>query len=125
MDKSNAAPIPARRPWYLLHLSTWLALLFGLVAALLVVLPGGAGSDPAQVPWTSPIVNELVIVHGWPLPFLWRDFDDWLGTVPKPAPLLAWSFGNSVRGFRLLPLVLDSIVALAVVALFVAAVEWR
>ena len=92
---------------------------------MFAVLPGGVGSDPAEVPWDYPTFNELAIVHGWPIPFLWRDFDEWSGRVPRPAPLLAWNFADSVRGFRLLPLVVDSILALTAVALFAAAVEWR
>ena len=43
----------------------------------------------------------------------------------RPDPLIAWNFCDSVREFRLLPLIEDSFVALAAVGLLAAVVEWR
>ena len=39
--KPDVGRIPiARRPWYRLHLSTWLVLLFALGGAALLIVPG-------------------------------------------------------------------------------------
>jgi len=125
MQEPIAAKASPRRPWYRLHLSTWLTLPLGLVVAVLVVLPGGDGQYPERSSWLreSAIYGGRAIVHGWPIPFLWRDFDSW--QRQRPPSLVAWNFGDSVREFRLLPLVEDSIVGLAAVGLFASVVEWR
>ena len=49
MEKSNAV----RRPWYRLHISTWLTLPLGLAVAILVVLPGGDGYYPERTSWVD------------------------------------------------------------------------
>ena len=91
------------------------------------MLPGGDGYYPERTSWVDAGVfqGETAIVHGWPMSFLWRDSIDWSGRVWRPDPLIVWNFCDSVREFRLLPLIEDSFVALAAVGLLRAAVEWR
>ena len=83
--KSSIAPaIPPRRPWYRLHLSTWLALPLGLLVAALVVLPGGVGRYPTQTSRLDQSSDfDNAIVHGWPFPFLWRTPRDWGGDIAR------------------------------------------
>jgi len=124
MEKSNATKTPARRPWYRLHLSTWLTLPLGLVVAVLVVLPGGMGQypDPPSWGWMG---DDSAIVHGWPLAFLWRTPAGWTGGCAQAAPFLPWRLTDSVREFRLTALVGDLALTGVCLAMFAAIAEWR
>ena len=82
MMESNRDRNPTRRPWYRLHLSTWLTLPLGLVVAVFVVLPGGVGEYPERSTWMLPL-ERGAIVHGWPLPYLWRTPQGWSGDPAK------------------------------------------
>jgi hypothetical protein len=130
--RPGSAPIPARRPWYRLHCSTWLIVLLGLAAAVLIVVPGGIGrypDEPSWVPasdWTSDTKeHDSAIVHGWPLPFLWRTPASWMGDPATISTSLPWKLTDSVRGFRVWPLFADLAIAGLLLTLFTVLVEWR
>lgn len=145
MEKPVETAAPARRPWYRLHLSTWLILPLALAAAAFVVLPGEIGQYPQRLPFKSdydgnpytygwhfqqalfwtPKIDYNAVVHGWPLPFLWRTPKGWTGDVANASRKLPWKLTDSVREFRLLPLAADLAIAAIGVALFAAIVEWR
>ena len=130
MVKSAATPIPARRPWYRLHLSTWLTLPLELVVAVCIILPGESGQYPVRPTWYEAYETANVavllhpkrsfwdslhdnnaVIHGWPLPFLWRTPPQWTGDPANATRGLPWKLTDSVREFRFLPLVVDLAVA--------------
>jgi hypothetical protein len=92
-----------------------------LAAAVLIVVPGGTGWYPDRDSW----MREEAVVHGWPMPFLWRTPEGWMNVPWKAKPSLPWTLADSARQFLILPLALDIIVAAAGVATFGALVEWR
>ena len=133
MLESNRDRNLTRRPWYRLHLSTWLTLPFGLVVAVMVVVPGDASRNEVRptffvarpkVP-TGPTNDVGPIIHGWPLPFLWRAPQKWNGDPSTAATSLPWRLTDSVREFHWLPLLVDLAVAGFVLAVFAALVERR
>ena len=124
MEKPTATASPPRRPWYRLHLSTWLILPLAIIAAVFVELPGGVGGFPERPAWSS-MVDKNAIVHGWPLPYLWRTPKGWTGDPAKAARSLPWKLTVSVRQFQVSALLVDLAVAIAGVAVFATLLEWR
>ena len=131
MLKTKSNGNPTRRPWYRLHLSTWLILPLAFAAVALVEVPGGVGRYPERPSWVtvpssadgSPSDFQSAIVHGWPLPFLWRTPQGWTGDPEKATPYLPWKLTESVRDFRLFPLLADVGLAGVGLVLFAMLVE--
>ena len=80
-DHATGAPPPRRRPWYRLHLSTWVVLLFVAAALFIIILPGanvtGWQTPLAAAPGPSGILPETWVKqqeHGWPFIYLERAF---------------------------------------------------
>jgi hypothetical protein len=108
------------RPWYRLHLSTWLVVLLGLIVGVLLIVPGEDGWYPNFYS----LIRGPSVVHGWPIPYLWRTPLFWWQTG-KAKPTYAWDIADSVKAFSPFALALDiGIVALGI-GLVAAAWEWR
>jgi len=133
MATSNEGAIPPRRPWCRLHFSTWLILALATLAAATIVLPGEVGRYPERQSWVSvsrhtefnSSYGDNAIVHGWPLTYLWRTPVGWSGFPDYSPASTPWKLADSVRDFRLLALIADVAVLLALLADFTALVEWR
>jgi hypothetical protein len=124
---------PAARPWYRLHLSTWLLLIPAVVVVSLLEIPG---DEPAGL-----IFEGSEMVHGFPLTYLRRCRDDWIVVNPLAfAPMSPWHLTEQPRAvwlgdgpevsdetfsFRPLALAIDLAVATAILLAFCAALEWR
>jgi hypothetical protein len=104
---STPSTIGPRRPWYRLHLSTWIIAIFGLSVAIVLILPGEEG----WWPWEGSLRRQQSVVHGWPWTYLWRTPSPILDPFADSGPIVpssfAWDVRDSVKQFRLLPLVAD------------------
>ncbi len=121
------SPRPDRRSWYRLHRSTWALAGLGVLAAILLVVPGEIGWYPDQ----DSLKPRGVIVHGWPIPYLWRtpaesdDFSGWKSDPAQAAPTYAWRLTDSVSEISWLALSLDVGILIVGLTGFTALVEWR
>jgi len=112
-------------------------------------LPGECGQYPEPPSWVTapqspsvlgaPWYDGSAVVHGWPLHYLWRTPQGWIGEPAKASPYLtppianpereyryvSWKLTDSVRDFRLLPLLVDVALMSAGLALLAGLVEWR
>ncbi len=139
------APQPAARPWYRLHLSTWLLLIPAVAVLLLLNIPG---DEPAGL-----IFEGSEMVHGFPATYLRRCRDDWIYSpdevrlapmdpwrlagrpkaVPPNAPQPTGAIGGGngqvigaeALSFSLLALLIDIAVAAGLLGAFCALAEWR
>ena len=140
MEPSKIAAPSPRRPWYRLHLSTWLLLPLGLVVAALALLPGEvkpgrselrfAGFwSPSSSPFTTTTGHDNdEIVHGWSFPFLWRAPQNpplWADDPASAGGAFPWKFTDSVRSFRVSALVADVALVGAGLVVLLAVAEWR
>ena len=139
------APLPElvapRRPWYRLHLSTWVVLFVALIVLVLLIVPGELidGDTRSYLPYAplpeAPSPGSFQ--HGWPWTYLERaadgaDFsariwggDAWV-SYPPWCYVCAWSFaGDDGTVFWPGVLVLDIVAAALILFLTAATVEWR
>jgi hypothetical protein len=122
--ESPSTPLLVRR-WYQPHRSTWLLLPIFAGVAVIVVAPGDFGKYPDCFSHERSNNNHAAIVHGWPLPFLWRTPFRWLDEPNASPGAKAWRFNDSVRQFSWVALATDVAIAVAGVAAALALVEWR
>jgi len=125
-----AEPVDNRRPWYRLHLSTILMLIFAAVVLVLLVVPG----DPSELLLFDSgayFFEETRFEHGWPAVYLCREVvdanssGDQLDTRFPWLSNQAWRYTDSASSFRLTMLMLDLAVAIGILVALCAAVEWR
>ena len=124
----------ATRPWYRLHLSTWLLQIPAIVVVLLLEIPG---DEPAGL-----IFEGSEMIHGFPTTYLRLCRDDWIYTedTVEFAPMDPWklngqSKANALSGLKVigaetlsfspLGLAIDVVFAIALVGGFCALLEWR
>jgi hypothetical protein len=126
----QASPAP-RRPWYRLHLSTWVVLI--LIAGVLAILNVPGEIDLCMVG----AVESFVIygdhhLHGWPWEYLDR-YPKVTGTKSTDedinrAPWLiarCWNFQGKVKSFSIIWLLGDLSIASAILVLAAIFLEWR
>ncbi len=126
-----------RRPWYRLHLSTWVAIAVTLALLTLIVVPGGY---PSHGPFGISSFGPPPYAHGWPFVWLVRYVPKSPFVPGQGAELwhLCWArFGDAFwmeckfwpfSGQCFLQwkgLVLDLLVALAVTTAIAFPWEWR
>ena len=121
-DPSGATPLVlVRRPWYRLHRSTWFLMPLPLAIAVVIVLPGDIGWYPDRLSHA----RSAAIVHGWPIPYLWRTPLEWNNDPAEVSAAAVWNVTDSVRQLRWMSLAIDVGVAILGLAVFAALVEWR
>ncbi|MHC4402779.1 MAG: hypothetical protein ACYTG0_24210, partial [Planctomycetota bacterium] len=106
----DSSPARRRRPWYRLHLSTWIVL---LIAGTILFL----SNVPGERRLSQTAATYFVMEHGWPLVYLVRLPE---GPVWDPVPSM-WPLTKGVVSFDPLTLAADVAVA-ALVLIFTAAV---
>ena len=119
---------PPRRPWYRLHLSTWVVLLLTAGILALLVVPGE--TDGHITAFGDSITEGSVIVdgeffhHGWPWEYLERYVDGSGKNSPRAeldyAPWLVlrgWSYRGDANTFLPLTLFVDLLIAVAILVL--------
>jgi Leucine-rich repeat (LRR) protein len=136
------------RPWYRLHLSTWVVLLIVASVLFLAIVPGKLNvSHSAYVGVVGWSINRHVLrEHGWPLVYVVRDYPTnppfssitedptysrfssmvgWEPSVDWDNLPSAWALGREVQSFRPWALAADVALAGCLLLLFGAAFEWR
>ncbi len=137
----------APRPWYRLHLSTWLLLVLGIGGAVLIIVPGEAipAPDPPLNGWLAaeqatddpfsslPIPagtlqvsapGVAAIVHGWPFQYLRRS-PYFVWPDPQASSSVPWELTQSVDEFRIGVLILDIGLVSSGLLILVGLAEWR
>ena len=125
-----------QRPWYRLHLSTWVVIAVTLLLLALIVVPGGC---PYEGPILIGVAGPPPYAHGWPFVWLVRYLprSSFVSGHDAEFPGLCWArFGDAFWMRRVLwpfsgqcflhwkGLVLDLLVALAVTAAIAFPWEW-
>ena len=119
-DSAPRACISAtvRRPWFRLHLSTCVVLLFALAGAALLNIPGEEVERWGKFGWSK--LDDVYVAHGWPATFLRR------ARLPNATQAaLAWHLTQGVEELRIGALLLDFCVAAAGIALLAIVLERR
>jgi hypothetical protein len=121
------------RPWYRLHVSTYVVLLLTAAVLFLLNIPGqyvpyvGVALEEEQLFGDHRIVRER-LEHGWPFSYLVRD-DRYFVKRPgesEPRPTAIWSFTEDFVSFDAWRLLADIVAALCVLAIVTLLVEyWR
>jgi hypothetical protein len=126
------------RPWYRLHLSTWVVLLITTGILVLLIIPGENAERPYHLwyPTSSHYgLRDLILQHGWPWQYLERHiFDpdpfgpyqiDEYDYVPW-MKLCCWNIsGGDEFIFSPLMLFADIVIATSILVLVMICVEWR
>jgi hypothetical protein len=108
----------SRRPWYRLHLSTWLVAVLGLLVGVLLIVPGEDGVYPED----GSLRPERAVVHGWPWPYLWRT----PATISSYQPMTTsspWWLCTAVRSLNGFALIADTLLCTCVCAIAVSIFE--
>jgi Leucine-rich repeat (LRR) protein len=127
MSENDKASLdsPSRRPWFRLHRSTVVLIAISVAVAVALVAPGEIGCFPDRHSYQHSNSRNDAVVHGWPLPFLWRTPFEFTDDPSTSANAKAWKFADSVRELSWLSLAVDIFVAFAAIAVFAVFVEWR
>ena len=106
--------------WHRLHISTWFVIALGVGVFTLLNWPGEY--DDISRLYSS---DDVTLVHGWPATYLERDviFDDGYGFLTPIEETKFWSLNLDVLDFHPWALLLNCIVACAVIA--VVATLWE
>jgi hypothetical protein len=135
----NEAPLPEssvpRRPWYRLHLSTRIVLLFMLAILVLLIVPGELQESLAHLDAASDADtwSYHCLEHGWP----WEYLDRYLSPESMPDNYYLglddppwfhwwnWRVTSDKAWFSPLALLLDVSVAAAIFSIVALVAEWR
>ncbi len=132
-DRSEPeTPEQPRRPWWRLHLSTWVVVLLTAAVLVLIIVPG----EKTILAFSSGPWDKVQYSHGWPWAWLeqieWERTTLYNGEPPEPLwrfmPWLsddAWKFTGDEVQFRFSMFAFDPAIAAAIVVIAAAFEVWR
>src|SRR5262245_55079960 len=124
LKTTQPAPRPSNRPWYSLHLSTWILLVLLTVVLGMLIAPGqpqeyGATASVGYAIHYSqkyPPFHFGIWYHGWPWQYLKRETNPSDSELGDPAWLnaRAWCGSDEFREWNFRALASDIAVAVAI-----------